>query len=67
MTKMLVAVIALSVLGFLAYRAMYGRGTQTVDGEEVPTQRLQNVQDKAKQMEKRDEDRAADIDKKTQE
>ncbi|MBL8957930.1 MAG: hypothetical protein JNK82_44555 [Myxococcaceae bacterium] len=65
MTRMLIAVLSLSVLGYLAYRTLYGR--QAVVGGEEPQQQLQNVRDVAKGLEEKGEQRVDDIDKKTQE
>ena len=65
MTKLLVAVLSLSVLGWLAYRTLYGRAA--VVGDEAPQQRLENVRGVAKGLEEKGEQRVDDIDKKTQE
>ena len=64
MTKMLIAVLSLSVLGYLAYRTLYGRAAAVSD--ESPKQQLENVREKAKAIENNDEQRLQDIDKKTQ-
>ncbi len=66
MTKMLVAVVALSVLGYLAYRTLYGSSAVASDPE-VPTQRLENVKNKAKDIETNDQQHVDDIEKKMQE
>lgn len=50
MSRLLIAVIALSVLGFLAYRTLYGRSAVSSDPE-APTQQLENVRTKAKEIE----------------
>jgi hypothetical protein len=64
MTKLLIAVLSLSALGYLAYRTMYGRAAAPSD--ESPKQQLENVRGAAKNIEQNDEQRLQDIDKKTQ-
>ncbi len=65
MTRLLVAALSLSALGYLAYRTLYGRAP-TADAE-APTQQLQNVRESAKKVEANDQQRVEDIDKQTQE
>ena len=65
MTKMLVAALALSVLGYLAYRTMYGN--RPVDSVEAPTERLQNARDASKRIEQKDQQHVEDVEKKTAE
>ena len=66
MTKLLIAVVALSVLGFLAYRTLYARSV-TADTVEAPTQQLENVRGAAKRIEQNDQQHVDDVDKKTAE
>jgi hypothetical protein len=63
MSRLLIAVLSLSVLGYLAYRAMYARSA--AEGAETPQQRLQNVKDSAQHIEQQGEQRVDDIDKST--
>ncbi|MBS1148745.1 MAG: hypothetical protein H6Q89_443 [Myxococcaceae bacterium] len=67
MTKLLVAVIALSVLGYLAYATMY-KGKLDAAGDRVahePKRQLDNVREKAKSFEVEDQQRFDALDKKT--
>jgi hypothetical protein len=64
MTKMLIAVLSLSVLGYLAYRTLYGRAA-AVDAE-APTERLQNVKEAAEDIEEKGRQRVEEIDQKTE-
>jgi hypothetical protein len=52
MGRLLTAVIALGVLGYMAYYAMYVRNKDGV--AETPKQRLDNVREKAKGIEAND-------------
>ena len=52
MGRLLTAVIALGVLGYMAYYTMYVRNAQGVP--ESPKQRLDNVREKAKEIEAND-------------
>ncbi|MFT3840158.1 MAG: hypothetical protein QM723_24430 [Myxococcaceae bacterium] len=52
MGRLLTAVIALGVLGYMAYYTMYVRNAQGVP--ETPKQRLDNVREKAKNIEEND-------------
>jgi len=65
MTKLLIAVLSLSVLGYLAYRTLYGRAAVTE--QSAPKQQLENVRGAAREIEQNEEQRLQDIDKKTQE
>jgi hypothetical protein len=65
MSRLLIAVLSLSVLGYLAYRSLYGRAA--VESPQVPTERLQNVKDAAKRIEAQGEQRVKDIDTKSPE
>jgi hypothetical protein len=65
MSRILVAVVALCVLGYLAYRTLYGRAASV--GDEAPTQQLQNVREKAKEIEVNDQQHVDDVEKRTQE
>ncbi len=68
MSRILIAVIALSVLGFLAYRTLYGRSAVSSSSEpEAPTQQLENVRAKAKEIEANDQQHVDDIEKRMQE
>lgn len=49
MGKILSLVIGLGVLGFVAYRSLYGRGGATAGG--APQQQLQNVKEASKRIE----------------
>lgn len=65
MSRILIAVISLSVLGYLAYRTLYGRAAAV--GDEAPAQQLQNVREKAKEIEVNDQQHVDDVDRKTRE
>lgn len=52
MGRLLTAIISLGVLGYMAYYTMYVRNAQGV--AETPKQRLDNVRDKAKEIEAND-------------
>ena len=52
MGRLLTAVIALGVLGYLAYYTMYHRGPG--GSAETPHQQLENVRNKAKEIEAND-------------
>ncbi len=52
MGRLLTAVIALGVLGYMAYYAMYHRGPGASEG--TPKQQLDNVRGKAKEIEAND-------------
>ena len=65
MSRMLIAVLALSALGYLAYRTLYGRAAAV--GDQAPAQQLQNVREKAKEIEVNDQQHVDDVDRKTQE
>ena len=62
MIRMLLAVIALTVVGLLAYRGMYGR-YPGVSADQLPPQRLQNAREAAKRIEGLEQKRADDADK----
>lgn len=66
MGKILSLVLGLSVLGFLAYRTMYGR--QPVGGDEAqgtPKERLENVREAARNIEAKDDARLKEIEQRT--
>jgi hypothetical protein len=65
MSRILIAVISLSVLGYLAYRTLYGRAPAA--DPEVPTERLQHVKEAAHRFEQQGQQKAEDIDKATSE
>ena len=67
MTKLLVSVVALSVLGYLAYHAMYNAKVTTLEDQvaHAPKRQLDNVRVKAKAMEANDQKNVDDINAKT--
>jgi hypothetical protein len=67
MSRILIAVVAFSVLGYLAYRAMYGYQATPAADVQAPTDRLQNVREAAKRIEAQDKKQVEDIEQKTQE
>ena len=64
MTRMLIAVLALSAMGYLAYRAMYASSSPGSLEGEAPKQRLENVQKAANSAEQKDQQRADDVEQK---
>jgi len=62
MGRLLTAVIALGVLGYLAYYTLYHRGPS---GHETPKQQLENVREKAKDIEANDKKYVDDLEKRT--
>lgn len=67
MAKLLVAVVALSTLGYLAYFAMYKTKLASVEDRvaHAPKRQLENVREKAREIERNDEQHLRDIEKKT--
>ncbi|MBK7857597.1 MAG: hypothetical protein IPJ65_03005 [Archangiaceae bacterium] len=65
MSRILVAVLAFSVLGYLAYRTMYG--SRPPEAVEAPTDRLQDAKKAANRIEKQGEQRVDDLDQKARE
>ncbi len=64
MTKLLIAALSLSAMGYLAYRTMYGQAAVVDEsGVSAPKQRLENVQNAARRIEGQQDQRAADADK----
>lgn len=66
MSRILLAVIGLSVLGYLGYRTMYGTKRQTLEEREAsaPKKQLDNVRGAANRIEANDKAYADDLDKK---
>lgn len=66
MAKLLVAVIALSTLGYLAYAAMYKTRVEKVEDRvaHAPKKQLDNVREKAKVFEVEDQQRFNEMEKK---
>lgn len=70
MGRLLLAVVSLAVIGFLAYKTMYGSMPGATDPGVVggaPKRTLENVREKAKVIEQQDEQRAQDALKQTEE
>ena len=69
MAKLLVAVVAFSTLGYLAYWAMYKTKVESAEDRvaHAPKRQLDNVREKAKVFEAQDQQRLDDVDKKTAE
>ena len=65
MSRVLIAVIAISVLGYLAFRTLYGRNASVEP--EAPTQQLENVKKKANDIEVKEQQRVDDAEKRMQE
>ncbi len=51
MARLIVAVLALSLLGYLAFRTLYRESDVTPSEREVPTQQLEKVRGAAKRIE----------------
>lgn len=77
MSRLLIAALALSALGYLAYRAMYqahddavvdakARGEHVEQEVSAPAGRLQNVRNKAKDIEAQQEQYLQEADEKMQ-
>lgn len=66
MAKLLVAVVALSTLGYLAYAAMYKTKLESAEDRvaHAPKRQLDNVREKAKNIEADSEQRAREVEKK---
>ena len=62
MGRLLTAVIALGVLGYLAYYTLYGRNPE---GRSAPKQQLENVREKARNIEANDQKYIEDLEKRT--
>ncbi len=69
MGRILAVVFGLGLMGFLAYRAMYGgaESAAAASGPSEPKQRLENVQKAANRIEKADQQRLDDVEAKTKE
>ena len=67
MAKLLVAVVALSPLGYLAYFAMYKTKVESAEDRvaHAPKRQLDNVREKAREIERNDEQKVRDLEKKT--
>lgn len=65
MGRILVLVLGLAVVSFVAYYAITHRSAGMDDQGRTPAQTLQNVRDKANQMEKDAQKRADDMYQKT--
>jgi hypothetical protein len=67
MAKLLVALIALSTLGFLAYHAMYSTQVNATgdDVAHAPKRQLDNVREKAHQIEANDQKYVDELQKKS--
>jgi hypothetical protein len=63
MSRIVLAAIALGVLGYLGYHAMYNAKTTTLEDQvaHAPKRQLDNVRTKAKAMEADDQRRADDM------
>ena len=66
MSRILIAAVSLSVLGYLGYRAMYGDGAKLAHPEQSG-QSLQKMREKAKDLEQKGEQHVQDVDDKTKE
>lgn len=66
MAKLLVAVIAISTLGYMAYVAMYKTKVENVEDRvaHAPKRQLDNVREAARGIEQADQQRMDDIQKK---
>lgn len=66
MAKLLVAVVAISTLGYMAYVAMYKTKVENVEDRvaHAPKRQLDNVREAAKGIEANDQARMDDIQKK---
>ena len=67
MAKLLVAVIAFCTLGYMAYYAMYKTKVEKVEDRiaHAPKRQLDNVREKAKEFEIKDELNNREIERKT--
>jgi len=66
MARLLVAMIALSALGYLAYATMYKTKVEAVEDRvaHAPKRQLDNVREKAKQFEVQDEEHFKQLEQK---
>mgnify|MGYP001599689621 CR=1 FL=1 len=66
MAKLLVAVVAISTLGYMAYVAMYKTKVENVEDRvaHAPKRQLENVREATKKIEANDQQRMDDIEKK---
>jgi hypothetical protein len=69
MAKLLVAIVAFSTLGYLAYWAMYKTKVESAEDRvaHAPKRQLDNVRTKANELEAGDEQRLREMEKKTAE
>ncbi|GEM_PF-2625488 len=69
MAKLLVAIAAFSTLGYMAYYALYKTKVESLEDRvaHAPKRNLENVREKAKALEKGDQQRNDDIEAKTAE
>lgn len=67
MAKLLVAVVALSTLGYLAYSALYKTKLESAEDRvaHAPKRQLDNVRDRAKELELQSEQKARELERKT--
>ena len=63
MSRLLIAVIALSVLGYLAFRTLYGRNASVDADPQAPTEQLQDLRKKAKEIEVKEQRRVDDAER----
>ena len=66
LSRILIAALALSFLGYLGYRAMYG-DTASLGNPEQSGQSLQKMREKAKELEAKGQQHVQDVDDKTKE
>ena len=66
MAKLLVAVVAISTLGYLAYAALYKTKVENVEDRvaHAPKRQLENVREAGKRIEANDQQRLDEIEKK---
>jgi hypothetical protein len=65
-TRILIAALSLSVLGYLGYRAMYG-DSANLKNPELSGQSLQEMRAKAKELEEKGRQHVQEVDDKTKE
>lgn len=51
MGRLVMGIIAISIVGYLGYRAMYGRSLASPQGTSAPKQKLENVNAAARRIE----------------
>lgn len=67
MGRLIMGIIAIGIVGYLGYRAMYGSAKVPSQGVSAPKQRLENVQNAANRIEAQQQQAAEEALKKSTE